>query len=275
MNSLSIITPIYNEEKLLTRYLSSVSEYPDELVIVDGGPSGASTDKSKKIIESFNNPKIKYISGTFGMAGLWDKSEQINRGIRESSGTHILVLSADTYIEGDLSIGDFPNIPVAYFDYRQFWLDTHSLRFENGHISRLGSVISKELRPRYKNGQMITIAQDSILPEDTIFIPAIIYHCGWIRSFREQVEKHIRNVRMGGWDEKGLKLMQKGERALEAWSLHHVLHYKETGYIPCGNVVPFEMSYMDGIDEYIKEYETKHKEEFYVGIMRNVPHDLL
>jgi hypothetical protein len=53
------------------------------------------------------------------------------------------------------------------------------------------------------------------------------------------------------------------------------LHYKESGYVPCGNVVPFDMSYMDGVDEYIKEYETKHKEEFYVGIMRNVPHDLL
>ena len=275
MNRLSIITPIYNEEKLLPRYLSSVWDYADELIIVDGSPFGASTDRSREIIESYSDPNVKYITGTFGMAGIWDKSAQINKGIQKSSGTHILVLSADTYIDGKLDIVGMDNFPLIYFDYRHFWLDTHSLRFENGYISTLGVIIIKELKPYCKDGKIIPRVQDTLLSEDRTFIPAIVYHCGWIRSFREQVEKHIRNIKMGGWDEKGLKLMQKGERALESWALYHILHYKESSYLPCGNVVPFEMNYLDGVDEYIKEYEAKYKEEFYVGLMRNVPHDLI
>jgi glycosyltransferase involved in cell wall biosynthesis len=57
---ISIITPTYNSEKTIGRFIDSLllqTKLPDEIIIADGN----STDKTKEICESFRNPIIKFI----------------------------------------------------------------------------------------------------------------------------------------------------------------------------------------------------------------------
>lgn len=276
MNNLSVITPVYNEEKLLPRFIESVSLITDDIVFVDGSPFGVSSDNSAEIIQDYG---YTYLSGTYGRAGIWDKDQQINEGIRNSKKDNLLILSVDSHvILDDYEFGyawyeiEFGEL-ITYYEYRQFWIDTHNLRHENGNVATLGMILNKQLNPKYIDHKLTY--RGEILPEECKLARMTVYHCGWIRPFADQVQKHIRNVEVGGWGERGQKLLQRGDRALESWAIHHVLNYKQSSYIPCSKIVDFEMSYMDGISEFISQYEQKYKEEFYVGLTRTVPHDLI
>lgn len=91
-NKISVIIPLFNEEKYIERCLNSVlnQSYPaDEIIVVDD----CSTENSLKIVLSFaeNNPNLKVIihEKNKGIA------ETLNTAIKHSKGDFIVWISGD------------------------------------------------------------------------------------------------------------------------------------------------------------------------------------
>ncbi|MFH1840219.1 MAG: glycosyltransferase family 2 protein [Nanoarchaeota archaeon] len=89
---LSIIIPVYNEEKTFTQLIEKVLnvELPieKELIIVEGG----STDGTKSLIHKYDsNPSIK----TFYLKRYSGKGYKVKYGLRQSTGDIILIQDAD------------------------------------------------------------------------------------------------------------------------------------------------------------------------------------
>lgn len=93
----SVVIPLYNQEKLITRTIESVFEQKIEnleLIIVDDG----STDNSANVVKEYNDIRIKLISQPNSGA-----PTARNRGIAEAKGEYIALLDADDYfLEGHL-----------------------------------------------------------------------------------------------------------------------------------------------------------------------------
>lgn len=83
---LSIIIPVYNEEKILERTILNLTAIPgcDEIIIVDGGSTDGTLDICSR------HPDIKLLQSPKGRA------VQMNRGAQHASGEILLFLHADT-----------------------------------------------------------------------------------------------------------------------------------------------------------------------------------
>lgn len=82
---ISIIIPVYNEEKIIKKTIESLPKDNVEVIIVDGG----STDKS---VEFAEKNTVKIIRSRKGRAA------QLNAGAREAKGDIFLFLHADSYL---------------------------------------------------------------------------------------------------------------------------------------------------------------------------------
>lgn len=90
----SIIIPVYNEEKVIERTIDSVLKIHytnSEVIVVDNG----SNDKSLEILEKYKN-KIKILSELKK-----GKANAVNRGIKSSKGEILVVMDADTVVKPD------------------------------------------------------------------------------------------------------------------------------------------------------------------------------
>ncbi len=92
MAKVSLIVPIYNSSKYLNKCIDSLLNQTlkdIEIILINDG----STDTSEKIIKSYNDKRIKYIS---------KKNEGIgktrNRGIKEATGEFIAFVDSDDYL---------------------------------------------------------------------------------------------------------------------------------------------------------------------------------
>jgi glycosyltransferase involved in cell wall biosynthesis len=87
----SIILPVYNREKFISRAIKSVIDQTCknwEMIIIDDG----STDNTRKIIEAFDDDRIKYFYQENK-----ERSAARNNGISKSSGLYICFLDSDDY----------------------------------------------------------------------------------------------------------------------------------------------------------------------------------
>ena len=85
----SIVLPTFNRAKFIKNAINSVisQSFGDwELIIVDDG----STDNTKEIVKSFNDPRINYIYQKNS-----ERSTARNRGIKESKANWICFLDSD------------------------------------------------------------------------------------------------------------------------------------------------------------------------------------
>lgn len=90
---ISIITPTYNRAHLLPRMINSVlaQTYSDwELLIMDDG----SQDDTKTVVNSFEDPRIKYFSSNNSGAG-----DKRNKGVEKARGEYIIFLDSDDEVK--------------------------------------------------------------------------------------------------------------------------------------------------------------------------------
>lgn len=85
---LSVIVPVFNEEKTVGKMLSKLIKVSDvsEIIVVDDG----STDSSSKEIKKITSKKIQLFSKING-----GKGSAIRLGLTKVSGTHVLIQDAD------------------------------------------------------------------------------------------------------------------------------------------------------------------------------------
>lgn len=113
----SVIIPVYNEEKLLTRCLNSIcnqSLTDMEIICVDDGSTDGSADVMKEYMKS--DSRIQVICQNNNGAG-----EARNTGIRYASGEYLYFVDADDYLEENtlesiVSCADSAKADVVIFD---------------------------------------------------------------------------------------------------------------------------------------------------------------
>lgn len=269
---ISVIMPVYNEEILLPICLKNIEEFVDEIVIVDGGPFGPSTDETATIAKSCN--KVQYIKGTYKtLTGAWDTATQKNTGIAESTGEVLMFMSADMfYINPEHLVDVIQNTEslIYFVPIIEFWLDMNHVRLygsTNG-LSLPGTMqqavaIDKQLQPIISENGTIEIAEPSV--ESCLLVDSVRRcHVGWVRPFAQQVEKHIRHVVQGHWGETGAGLLNGSQRKLEQWAILHVLSYKQVPNISIEMDLGEEleclkdMSYMIGQDKVLNDYKASY-----------------
>lgn len=277
MPKISMLLPIYNEGILLKYSLENTIKYMDEIIIVDGGPHGPSTDNSKQIIDAFDRlypGKIKYYTGIFRMEnGSWDESAHRNYGLSKVTGDFLMAHCGDMiYPDTDIyrmieAINKYPDKRIVYCLFVEFWLDQTQIRMYGGHameawypVLAVSDIpfVRMDLIKKYQNGPHLLI--EGYTQKDFMFIHnAFRYHYGWISGFHTQVNKHIRNMAMGAWGEVGKPIFDAGEKAIVKWAINHVLSYKDMG---CGFVftsdppIDIDITYLDGYEDVIQKYKT-------------------
>lgn len=94
MPKLSVIVPVYNTEKQLTKCLNSLKNLEDtEIIVINDG----SKDNSEKVIYEHMQDNMKYYSKP--NTGIADTR---NFGIEHATGDYILFVDSDDYIETNL-----------------------------------------------------------------------------------------------------------------------------------------------------------------------------
>ena len=274
MSKISAVMSVYNEAKLLPGLLENISPHVDEIVIVDGGPVGPSTDGTKEIAKSCD--KALYQSGKFAtLDGAWDMATQRNTGISAATGGVLFFLSADMYfanLELLRPVVDAGEYKIIFCTTIEFWEDTRHLRLYSADTDALTVpsnilqpiVIDKSLSPYCEEDGSFNVT--GAANNDRMLIPQIVkYHLGWIRPFDKQSEKHIRHVKQHRWGDFGEEKLKGGERGLTQWAIQHVMSYDGIPSIAFSGTLPKEldqhkdMRYDDGAKATIDEFERRFK----------------
>ena len=106
MPKVSILMPVYNAERYLAQAIDSIinQSFTDwELIIINDG----STDQSKSIIESYNDPRIKHYENEANLKLI----KTLNKGIGLCTGEYIARMDSD-----DISQPERLQIQVDFLD---------------------------------------------------------------------------------------------------------------------------------------------------------------
>lgn len=133
----SVIMPIYNEEKYLSKAIDSIlsQTYKEwELIIVND----ASTDRSEEIVKSYSDSRIRYFSYKENRGNPYAQ----NLGMKESKGEYILALAGD-----DVA---YPIMLASQVEY----LDTHPecihVQGAMDLIDENGKITQNKIESKYK-----------------------------------------------------------------------------------------------------------------------------
>lgn len=86
MSNVSVILPVYNEEKLVSKAIESVPKDVELIVINDG-----STDNTLQVLKKYDNIKLISYAKNRGVA------HALNKGLDKATGDYIVLLSADDF----------------------------------------------------------------------------------------------------------------------------------------------------------------------------------
>jgi hypothetical protein len=276
MKRISAVLPVYNEERLLPLVLANIEPHVDEIVIVDGGPEGPSTDKTAEIYKSFGD-KLIYRAGTFKASnGSWDMGLHRNTGISNATGDVLLLLSADMLFSNlvalrEAILGDTAH-KLYFCPTIEFWLDINHIRMYAADADPTTipsgimqvAAIDQSLEPYFNDLGGLELSDAT--PEQRLLVPDCTkLHLGWIRPFEQQVEKHVRNVRQGRWADIGKKLLEdETGRELRAWAIAHVLSYPQIPAVDrAGDLTSCfdglaDMKYNEGYQQVLEDFERQY-----------------
>ena len=131
---LSIIVPVYNEEKTIIKILEKIknnssSLFKYEVIVIDDG----STDQSKKLLENNKHLFDKLLVNETNKG----KGFSVKRGLSNASGTHIIFQDAD-----------FEYDPVDFKKFEKIFLDFDAdgiigSRFVYSNYTRSHNILNK------------------------------------------------------------------------------------------------------------------------------------
>lgn len=239
--------------------------FVDEIVIVDGGPQGPSTDGTAEIISAMGD-KVVHEKGKFATpSGSWDSGRQRNTGLARATGDVVVFVSADMFFSNmgllRKAIDESSDEEEVFFcSTLEFWLNMEKLRLYTADSSALAVpapilqvvAVKSSLAPYFDASGKLCL--DDAEAECRLEIPQTFkFHTGWIRPFADQVAKHIGHVEQGLWGENGQKLLNAGRMELERWAITHVLSYRQIFSIDFYGDIPKELA---GLDlDYSKGYK--------------------
>ncbi len=142
----SVLTPVFNEEKTITATLDSIIalHYPKDLlevIVINDGSTDGTRAIAERYAQHYNYIKVlnKTNSG---------KADSLNRGIKIAKGEFFVVLDADSYIHPEAiykSIGFFSDAKVAAVTFPMQPKNTNNILEKFQHIEYLWGAWMKQL----------------------------------------------------------------------------------------------------------------------------------
>lgn len=133
---ISLIIPTYNSEKVIGKCVESLlaqSVLPDEIIIVDGN----STDKTKEVCFSFNNPIIKFVTNPVSRT----PGSNRNLGVRQAKNNYFVFIDSDCVADRGL-------IKNYKRDFQNHYCIAGNVKISNpGKISNFAYLAQKILLP--------------------------------------------------------------------------------------------------------------------------------
>ncbi len=127
MPKLSVIVPVYNTEKYLSKCLNSLKDLPNtEIVIVNDG----STDGSESVIKEYASAMPNVVYYKKNNTGVADTR---NFGIEHATGNYIMFVDSDDYIEKEL---------ISKLD-KYIKDETEIIKFKLQRVDENGNIIKK------------------------------------------------------------------------------------------------------------------------------------
>lgn len=189
MNKLiSLCMIVKNEEQFLERCLTSVQSWVDEIIIVDTG----STDRTKEIAHSFTD-------SVYDFEWINDFAAARNEALKHATGTWILVLDADEYVE-EQEIRGLRNFlanekPTANFVYqinvRNFIDSSGSASISELPIQR---IFANRMGLEYDRPIHEQIQRSDGSSYQVVALPYYILHSGYLNQVVASQNKHERNM---------------------------------------------------------------------------------
>ncbi len=141
-NKLSLVIPVWNEERTLEQLLAKVESLDiplaKEIILVDDG----SSDSSRQILQKYaGNPMYKVLFNDHNMG----KSQTVKHGIIASTGDLVVIQDADLeYEPKDLIqfVTEFENSPVDVIYGNRFGLSNKVVYWQNWFGNTLLSMVS-------------------------------------------------------------------------------------------------------------------------------------
>lgn len=133
----SVIMPIYNEEKYLSKAIDSIlaQDYTEwELIVVND----ASTDRSEEIVKSYTDPRIRYLTYSENRGNPYAQ----NLGMKEARGEYLLALAGD-----DIAYPNMLSCQVEYLDAHPECIHVQGMM---DYIDENGNVTKKNIGGKYK-----------------------------------------------------------------------------------------------------------------------------
>ena len=201
---LSIIIPVYNEEKFLERCLSSIQMRDDvEVIAIDDG----STDKSIEVLEKYAAPRFRIYENEKNRGVSFTR----NKGVYYSAGDYVIFLDADDALAPDgvetilAVIARHPEADVIQLNHRRC-KDGSACQIEGRYSVRQGFYEVKNLPPKwapvwnkvYKREFLdlhdIRFRDGQQFDEDRLFnIECLIYTHGLVCDERAALNKYFDN----------------------------------------------------------------------------------
>lgn len=290
----SVLMQVYNEERCLPCSLRGLLPVVDEVVIVDGGPYGPSTDKTADIVDHYKcmyPDKIKYLAGTYLRDDLaWDEMKQLNDGLARVTGDYVMRTAADVvYDQPDVQmvrdiVERFPGKKYFYCPIIDFGGDTDHIILE-GRTKQEESLVRELCSPEPAavvsmdvNFRAVEIGADRRFGtvadidynRDILYMPHVKrYHYAYVKPFAFQVEKYIRLIyKKDHGDHKRLK--EAGEPAMVKEAIEWTRNLKDTlpvqpytGLYPVNGEPLRSMHVMEGYDEFIDQLTRNPSRRFY------------
>ena len=202
MNKLvSVIMPVYNVEKYIAKCVQSVlnQTYKNfELLVIDDG----SPDGSIKVVEAYNDPRIKIFRKTNG--GL---SDARNFGLERASGDYIYFIDSDDWVEPTLlkesvSVMETEVLDLVIFGYindkediegkllhskaclptdTTFLRECGHLKIDKAHFRLLGYAWNKVYRKSFLDRYCLRFEKGTSLVEDILFNSTLLAKINKIR----------------------------------------------------------------------------------------------
>lgn len=264
---ISLVMCAYNEWDLAVRGLKVIKDFVDEIIIVDGSPEGVSSIDTDKRDEIKSWEKVKYFAGTFAKPdGSWDEATQKNFAISQATQQYIMFHDCDIMYDIEelemleKAIVDHPERKVFYTTLLEYWMNQDNIRVypcDSATYSMpttFRAVIAADMKPSF-NG-MSVVCKDADKFKTYMYVPQCTsYHYGWIKGFQAQLDKHLRNLRMGLWGAAWADIEASKDKEQVKWALGLIKNYpSEICRMPYSGNVPLcmeglSMSYMDGYEK--------------------------
>lgn len=151
MKDISIIVPIYNAEKYITKCVDSILNQTKkelEIILINDG----STDKTEEIIKNYQDKRIKYFKNKNQGIG-----KTRNFGIEKAKGKYIMFLDSDDYLEKNAcellyNKAESNNLDLVMCDFYKIYAngnieEVRQPSFKNSSLKDSPKILSEHLSP--------------------------------------------------------------------------------------------------------------------------------